>query len=107
MVEHSTDTRKVPGSNPGTRTGSDIIVKMSKGNIIIALGVLIALLPVLGFPPNWEYVFQVTAGFLIVLVSVWSGIDKKLTLKAKAYKRQAEKRLQAEIAKKDNVEEGN
>ena len=55
------------------------------------LGVLIALTPILGFPHKLESVFQVIAGLSIVLVSVWSTIDKHLTLKAKAQKRHIRK----------------
>ena len=57
----------------------------------MVLGVLIALLPVLGFPRAWEIVFQVFAGIAIVLVSVWSTIDKKIMLKHKAQQRAARK----------------
>ncbi|MEK7112357.1 MAG: hypothetical protein AAB875_03435 [Patescibacteria group bacterium] len=64
---------------------------MPKNRIILVLGVLIALLPVLGFPRSWESFFQISAGLSIVLLSVWSTIDKKLMLKAKAQMRQARK----------------
>lgn len=64
---------------------------MPKSRIILMLGVLVALLPVLGFPRSWEAFFQVLAGLSIVLLSVWSTIDKKLTLKAKAQERLAKK----------------
>lgn len=70
---------------------------MPKSRIIVTLGALIALLPILGFPHSWEAFFQIVAGLAIVLLSVWANIDRKLTLKAKAQKRQAHKRLQAEI----------
>ncbi len=62
---------------------------MPKNRIILILGAIIALLPVLGFPRSWEVFFQVLAGLSIVLLSVWSTIDKKLTLKAKAQQRQS------------------
>lgn len=58
------------------------------------LGAVIALLPVLGFPRSWEVFFQVLAGLSIVILSVWSTIDKKLTLKAKAQQRQARKNVE-------------
>jgi len=70
---------------------------MPKNRIIVALGVVIALLPVLGFPRLWESFFQVATGLSIVLLSIWSNIDKRLTLKAKAHKRQIHKRKVAEI----------
>jgi hypothetical protein len=66
-----------------------IIEQMAKSRIIIALGAVIALLPLLGFPHSAESFFQVVTGLAIVGVSVWTRIDKKLTLKAKARARQA------------------
>src|SRR5947209_6331594 len=70
---------------------------MPKSRIIIVLGVLVALLPVLGFPRSWESFFQVVAGLAIVLISVWATIDKKIMLKAKAQMRQARKASVAPI----------
>ncbi|MDO8589648.1 MAG: hypothetical protein Q7R69_00010 [bacterium] len=70
---------------------------MPKNKIIIALGLLIALLPLLGFPRLWESFFQVATGLSIVLILVWASIDKRLSLKAKAQRRQIHKRRQAEI----------
>ena len=69
---------------------------MPKNKIILVLGVLIALLPVLGFPHSWESFFQVVAGLSIILLSVWATIDRKLTLKAKAQMRQGRKTRQVE-----------
>lgn len=76
---------------------------MPKNRIILLLGLLIALLPAVGFPRLWESFFQVATGLSIILVSVWSTVDKHLTLKAKAQRRQAHKKREAEIAQK-NVE---
>jgi len=70
---------------------------MPKSKIIIVLGVLIALLPVLGFPRAWESFFQVVAGLSIVMLSVWTTIDKRLTLKDKAQRRQAHRRREVEL----------
>ncbi|MDP3875067.1 MAG: hypothetical protein Q8Q22_00910 [bacterium] len=70
---------------------------MPKNRIIIALGLLIALLPLLGFPRLWESFFQVVTGLSIILLSVWTSIDKRLSLKAKAQKRQIHKRREVEI----------
>ncbi|MBI2065668.1 MAG: hypothetical protein HYT68_01185 [Candidatus Zambryskibacteria bacterium] len=70
---------------------------MPKSRIIIILGLLIALLPLIGFPRLWESFFQVVAGLSIVLFSVWATVDKYLTLKAKAQSRQIHKRREAEI----------
>ena len=55
-------------------------------------GILVALLPFLGFPHVWESFFEVVAGLSIVLLSVWVTIDKRLSLKAKAHRRQIHKR---------------
>lgn len=57
----------------------------------MVMGVLVALLPILGFPKSWESFFQVIAGVSIVSILVWSSIDKKLALKAKAQQRQLRK----------------
>ena len=70
---------------------------MPKNRIIVTLGLIIALLPILGFPRLWESFFQVVAGLSIILLSVWTTIDKRLSLKAKAQKRQIHKRREAEI----------
>ena len=64
---------------------------MPKNRIIIILAVCVALLPILGFPHTWESFFQIFAGLAIVGVSVWSTIDRKLKLQAKAQMRQARK----------------
>ena len=72
---------------------------MPRNKIIITLGVLIALLPILGFPRLWESFFQVAVGLSIMLLSVWASIDKRLTIKAKAHKRHIHKRREAEIAR--------
>jgi len=77
---------------------------MPKNRIIITLGVLIAILPLLGFPRVWESFFQVATGLAIVVVSVWSNIDKRLTLKAKAQRRQAHKQREAEIQSQTMVD---
>lgn len=68
---------------------------MHKGRIILVLGVLIALLPLLGFPRSWEAFFQIVAGFSIVLLSVWATIDRKLKLHAKAQQRATRKSVSA------------
>lgn len=60
---------------------------MPKNRIIIVLGACVALLPLLGFPKSWESFFQVVAGLAIIVVSVWSSIDRKLKLQAKAQMR--------------------
>lgn len=70
---------------------------MPKSRIIIFIGTLVALLPVLGFPHAWESFFQVVAGLSIILLSIWTTIDKRLTLKAKAQRRQADKLREQEI----------
>lgn len=60
---------------------------MPKNRIIITLAACVALLPLLGFPKAWESFFQVVAGLAIIAVSVWSTIDRKLKLQAKAQMR--------------------
>lgn len=60
---------------------------MPKSRIILSLGFIIALLPLLGFPPAWEKFFQVVAGLGIVFLSVLISIDKRLMRKAKAERR--------------------
>ncbi|HAU66010.1 MAG: hypothetical protein A2544_02245 [Candidatus Zambryskibacteria bacterium RIFOXYD2_FULL_43_10] len=70
---------------------------MPKNRIIVTLGLIIALLPILGFPRLWESFFQVVAGLSIILLSIWTTIDKRLSLKAKAQKRQIHRRREAEI----------
>ena len=72
---------------------------MPKNRIIVVFGLLVALLPILGFPRSWESFFQVAVGLSIVLLSVWASIDKRLSLKAKAQRRQIHKRREAEIQK--------
>ncbi|MBI2086862.1 MAG: hypothetical protein HYT69_01700 [Candidatus Zambryskibacteria bacterium] len=64
---------------------------MPKNKIILVIGVLVALLPVLGFPRAWESFFQVLAGLSIILLSVWTTIDRKLKLQHKAQLRQQHK----------------
>lgn len=76
---------------------------MPKNKIIVTLGVIIAILPLLGFPRLWESFFQVAIGLSIVLLSVWVSIDKRLTLKAKAQRRQIHKRRVAEIQSQAEV----
>lgn len=70
---------------------------MSKNRIILFLGVIIALLPALGFPNSWEAFFQVLTGLSIILLSVWATIDRKLSLKAKAQMRNRARKATEEI----------
>jgi uncharacterized membrane protein len=64
---------------------------MPKNKIIVTLAVLIALLPILGFSHRFESFFQVFAGVAIILLSVWSTIDKYLSHRAKAEQRRRRK----------------
>ncbi|MDP2651359.1 MAG: hypothetical protein Q8O98_02075 [bacterium] len=75
---------------------------MPKNKIIIALGFIIALLPILGFPRAWESFFQIAAGLLIAFMSVLITIDKKISQRVKAQKRAA-KRVQAEPVSEETV----
>lgn len=77
-------------------------LSMPKTKIILALGFFIALLPVLGFPYAWEAFFQVAVGLSIVLLSVMVSIDRRLMLKARGQKRQARKRMLAEVQGDEN-----
>ncbi len=65
---------------------------MPKNKIIIALGFLIALLPLFGFPHSWETAFEVIGGLSIVFLSVMISVDKRITLKAKAQRRHVKRR---------------
>jgi hypothetical protein len=65
---------------------------MPKSKIILVLGCLIALLPVLGFPHVWEEFFEIVGGLGIVLLSVMISVDKRLTQKMRAERRQIHKR---------------
>jgi hypothetical protein len=73
------------------------MAKVAKNKIIVLLGVLIALMPLVGFPRVWESFFQIVIGVAIVLFSIWATIDKKLTLKAKAQRRQAQKKQMVDM----------
>lgn len=62
---------------------------MPKNKIILAIGAFVALLHIFnGLPNRWESSLSIAAGLAIVILSVWSTIDKKLSLKAKAQQRQ-------------------
>jgi len=78
---------------------------MPKKKVIIMLGFLVALLPLFGFPRAWESFFQIIAGLSIVIASVWATVDRRLTLKAKAHKRQAHSQRRAEIEEATRVGE--
>lgn len=70
---------------------------MPKSKIILALGFFIALLPVLGFPHSWESFFQVVSGLGIVMLSIMISVDKRLTQKSKAERRQLRRRTQIDV----------
>ena len=70
---------------------------MPKSKIILSIGFLIALLPVLGFPHSWESFFEIVGGLSIVLLSVLISIDRRLSRRAKIVKRQARKRVFADV----------
>lgn len=67
---------------------------MPKSKIILTLGFFTALLPILGFPHSWESFFEVVFGLGIVSLSIMISIDKRLSQKVKAERRQARKRTQ-------------
>ncbi len=63
---------------------------MPKSRIIFFIGFFLGLQPIfLHFPKAWEDFFQVVGGLGIVLLSVLISVDKRITRKAKAEKRQA------------------
>lgn len=70
---------------------------MPKSKVTIVIGVFIALLPFLGFPPKWDTFFEIVAGLSIVFFSVWSSIDRRLIMKAKAEKRMQRKRALVDV----------
>src|SRR3989344_6733381 len=82
-----------------------IIFKMPKSKIILAIGVVIALLPMIGFPHAWEAFFQVLAGLGIIFLSVWTTIDKRISLRVKAQKRQIHKIRVSEIEAQKELEQ--
>ncbi len=43
---------------------------MSKNKIILILGILVAIMPWLGFPSSWKDVFYFLAGAVMVIVAV-------------------------------------
>ena len=45
----------------------------------------------------WEAFFQVAVGLAIVIISVWANIDKRLSLKAKAQRRQLHRRRATDL----------
>ncbi|MBX4195802.1 hypothetical protein KW796_02520 [Candidatus Parcubacteria bacterium] len=77
---------------------------MPKSRIILVIGVLIALLPFLGFPHAWESFFEIVGGLGIVLLSVLIAIDKRLSLKAKAERRVRRRRSKNETVTDINAE---
>ena len=78
---------------------------MPRNRIIVFLGALIATFPILGFPHKWEAFFQIFAGLGIVGLSVWTTIDRKLTMKAKAQKRNLMKRQTIDMVREKTVPE--
>jgi len=77
---------------------------MHRSKIIITLGIIVALMPLLGFPHAWESVLQVLLGLSISGLSIWSIIDKRLSLKARARSRQLEKKKEQVLEAVSEVE---
>ncbi len=78
---------------------------MSKKQAIVAIGIVVALLPFLGFPRVGESVFQVLAGLSIIGLSVWSTLDKKLAIKARAQMRARKIPLEVAVSSPEGSEE--
>ena len=76
---------------------------LKRNKIITTFGVIIALMPLLGFPRFWESFLQVLIGLSIVSLSVWASIDKQLTLRAKAQER---RRLHRRRTDELNIQRG-
>jgi hypothetical protein len=71
---------------------------MPKNKIIIILGAFVALLHIVnGLPSRWESLLTIAAGLSIVLLSVLTTVDKKMSQKAKAQKRQARKIVPSDL----------
>ncbi len=51
---------------------------MKYRNIIIALGFLIIVLPLFGFPQSWRNSFSIASGVLVVAFGYLSGKDKRV-----------------------------
>ncbi|MBX4181714.1 hypothetical protein KW807_02525 [Candidatus Parcubacteria bacterium] len=65
---------------------------MPKNKIIMSLGAFVVLIHILdGLPQSWESFLAILSGLAIVLISIWSTIDRKMSLKAKAHARQAKR----------------
>ena len=50
---------------------------MQKINTILALGVLVILLPFLGFPQSWDNFFYVISGLVIVSMAYLLKVNRK------------------------------
>jgi len=51
---------------------------MSKPGLIATLGILIALIPFLGFPQSWDVFLLVAFGLLVSGLAFWTGREIKL-----------------------------
>jgi hypothetical protein len=54
---------------------------MSKNKAILIIGVIILILPDLGFPPEWDSIFYVLLGLVLVLISIWNSIEARSGLR--------------------------
>ena len=64
---------------------------MHRSRWIVVLGALVALIPLSGLPLAGKNFLEIVAGLSIIGLSVWSQIDKKLSVRAKAQMRVARK----------------
>lgn len=75
---------------------------MPKSKIIVILGGFIALLHIIdGLPNTWESVLSIAAGLSIILLSFLSSWDKRMSLRAKAHKRQQARKIVDEMQSED------
>ncbi len=52
---------------------------MSKNRIILTIGVILVLNPFLGFPSSWETVLYILFGFILVILSFFVSIKRRIT----------------------------
>ncbi len=64
---------------------------MHRSRWIVVLGALVALVPLSGLPLAGKNFLVIVCGLSIVGLSVWSQIDKKISMKAKAHMRATRK----------------
>lgn len=78
---------------------------MPKNKVIVILGAFVAILHIVnGLPNNWEAFLSIIAGLSIVLISFLSSWDKRMSLRAKAQKRQQTRKLTEDMQSDEETE---